>query len=317
MSSHLENPEAGGAGERGGATHVLHVNLNTGDPQAALAYYVGKWGLQQRMHTHDTHGDWSFAGYREPVDSEAWFLYDDRGPRAAPALELVAWHRPSVVGQPHSVVNRVGITTIGLGIPTSAGAPDAKTGVIEVDGVSRDLVTDADGVMVELVRHDERATRLRHIRIGCSDMATSLRFYTGLGFKQVAGPAPTMIRVGDDAITGSTLALSLVSRSVLVELTTWDQLVEPDQSPLPFWHRGPVRFAMAVPGLDAATDALRRTGIDPGHRLSFALPGTAIGRVSVNFLSDPDGLHVELVDRIMSPQTSRVASNSNSALSDD
>jgi catechol 2,3-dioxygenase-like lactoylglutathione lyase family enzyme len=316
MSSDLEKPEAGGASEHGGATHVLHVNLNTGDPQAALAYYVGKWGLQQGMHAHDPDGDWSFAGYAEPVDSEAWFLYDDRGPRVAPALELVAWHRPSVVGQPHSVVNRVGITTIGLGIPAGAAGPDAKAGVIDVDGVSRDVVTDADGVMVELVRHDEPATRLRHIRIGCSDMATSLRFYTALGFQQVAEPAPTRLRVGDDAITGSTLALSLVNRSILVELTTWDQHVEPDQSPLPFWHRGPVRFAMAVPGLDAATGALRRAGIDPGHQLSFTLPGTAIGRLSVNFLSDPDGLHVELVDRIVPPLTSRVASNSVSALSD-
>lgn len=317
MSSHLENPEAGGADEDRGATHVLHVNLNTGDPQAALAHYVGKWGLQQGMHTHDPCGDWSFAGYPEPVDSEAWFLYDDRGPRAAPALELVAWHRPAVVGQPHSAVNRVGITTIGLGVPTRAAAPGAKRGVIEVDGVSRDLVTDVDGVTVELVRHDERATRLRHIRIGCSDMATSLRFYTALGFRQVAEPAPTTLRVGDDVITGSTLALSLVSRSILVELTSWDQRVEPDQSPLPFWHRGPVRFAMAVPGLDAATDALRRAGIDPGRRLSFALPGTAIGRVSVNFLADPDGLHVELVDRIVSTRTTRVASNGNSTLSND
>ena len=82
------------------------------------------------------------------------------------------------------------------------------------------------------------AARLRHVRVRCSDMATSLRFYTALDSNSRRA-TPTRLRVGDDAITGSTLALSLVSRSSLVELTTWDPFVEPDQSPLPFWHREP------------------------------------------------------------------------------
>jgi catechol 2,3-dioxygenase-like lactoylglutathione lyase family enzyme len=282
----------------------LHVNLNTADPQGALAYYVGNWGLRERMHTRDDRGDWSFAGYRDPVDSEAWFLYDDRGPRVAPALELVTWYRPPVIGQPQAAVNRVGVAAIGLGVPAGRHAVTPEAGVITVDGTTRDLVFDADRVVVELVGHDDDVVRLRHLRIGCSDLSESLRFYTALGFEQVAGPAPTVLAVGGDTVTGSTLSLALPSRSVLVELTTWDELVASDRSPLPFWHRGPVRFALAVPSLDSAAEALRRDGIDPGVRLNFPLPGTAIGELSVNFLRDPDGLHVELVDRPMKTKNS-------------
>ena len=64
---------------------LLHTNLNTVDVAAAASCYTDVLGLRPGMKTARVAADGRALGVEGAPVTECWFLYDHRGPRAAPA----------------------------------------------------------------------------------------------------------------------------------------------------------------------------------------------------------------------------------------
>src|ERR1700685_811609 len=74
---------------------LLHTNLNTVDVSAAAAFYADVLGLLPGMKTARTAADGRALGVAGAPVTECWFLYDRRGPRTAPAVEVLEWESPA------------------------------------------------------------------------------------------------------------------------------------------------------------------------------------------------------------------------------
>ena len=77
------------------ATGALHCNLNVRTLADASGLYEAL-GLRVKMRSRAEGQDATAMGLGDATDSEAWFLYDRRGGRGAPAVELVdGWGLPA------------------------------------------------------------------------------------------------------------------------------------------------------------------------------------------------------------------------------
>jgi catechol 2,3-dioxygenase-like lactoylglutathione lyase family enzyme len=283
---------------------VLHLNLNTMDLDAAHAFYRDLLGMDLRMQSSGDDGDWRFHGIEEPVDSAGWFLYDDRGPRTSPALELVLWRRPATAGSAYGKIVHRGLTAVGFEVDSLDGlaeralsAGGSVVGDLGADGL---LVRDPDGVHVELrVRPVAQGVppRLATARIGCADLVDALRWYAGLGFATTAGPTEGELVVDGESLRLRSATVALASGSVELLLTQWLEPPAVDPAEGRLWHRGMVRMAVSVDDLDESIAVLEAAGRPCPDPQYFTLPGTSIGGLRVLFLTDPDGFTVELVHR--------------------
>ncbi|MCW2904854.1 MAG: hypothetical protein JWO67_7119 [Streptosporangiaceae bacterium] len=312
MNAREDRAVSGATGVAGPATAaqhahaVLHCNLNTVDLARAEAFYTAVLGIEPRMRSVSTDSDATAMGLGTSTASDTCLLYDRRGPRAAPALELVAWHRPATVpiaGGP-SRSERPGFAGVGFRVPSLASAADrlAEAGrsvatrepaQARVRGRLRPALhtTDPDGVTVEIVEVppgplDPQGGLFSHERLRCRDLARTVEWYGSIGF--VVQEAP-----------GGPPAASLV----LAEDPTFS--LEFDE------HSGPsgaapargantqglYRVALAVEDVRAARAALAEAGQAPPEPVFIPMPDTPIGGFTVLFLSDPDGAVVELVER--------------------
>lgn len=285
------------------AKHVLHLNLNTTDIEASSRFYCDLLGLDLRMQSEGDDGDWRFHGIADPVASAGWFLYDDRGPRTSPALELVEWRRPATAGAAYPDLVHRGLTSVGFVVPAPheleehvAAAGGSVVGPLGDGGL---LVRDPDGVHVELLPQDDPAgpPRLRTARIGCSDLDASLAWYARLGFAPTSDPLEAELSVADRTLHLRSARVALASRAVELELTQWRHPLAEQPAEGRLWHRGMVRMAISVEDLDQAIAALHDAGLPCPEPQFFAMPGTAVGGLRVLFLTDPDGFTVELVHR--------------------
>jgi catechol 2,3-dioxygenase-like lactoylglutathione lyase family enzyme len=287
------------------AGHVMHLNLNTTDLEAEHRFYDGVLGLQLRMKSGGDGGDWTFHGIAEPVSSMAWFLYDDRGPRSSPALEVVEWRAPTTAGQAYEHFVHRGMTSVRFSVPTLDGLAEAteRSGgtVVGALGAEGLLVRDADGVHVELVRdgssHAPDGSRLIGARIGCADLDASLAWYARLGFAPITPAADHLIDVAGSPTHVRSATVALPSGTVQFELTQWLDPIATEPAETRLWYRGMVRMAISVEDLDDAIRTLSAAGLACPEPQYFDMPGTAIGGLRVLFLSDPDGFTVELVHR--------------------
>jgi len=285
------------------AGHVLHLNLNTADWDACHEFYRELFGLRFKMDSGSDDGDWRFHGIQEPVSSRGYFLYDYRGARRAPGLEVVAWYKPATAGTAYAEFNHAGATSLRLAVPpgleqigeAAARHGGAVEGVLDGGGL---LLTDPDGVRVEVVADPALTqTRIDGIRVGCADLDTALAWYAGLGFTAEREPAEHEIVVGESVYRARTCPAVLPDRSASVLLTQWLDPVAADSAERRLWYRGMVRMAISVEDLDAAMAALAASGWEVPAPTYFALPGTGIEGLRVLFLNDPDGFTVELVHR--------------------
>ncbi|WP_395106211.1 VOC family protein [Actinomadura sp. SCN-SB] len=294
---------------------VLHCNLNTGDVSAAHEFYSALLGLTRRMRTRSTEGDGHAMGIDGLTDTDTWFLYDWRGPRVAPALELVQWNTPALAERPAPSPWQTGISAIGYTMPdisavghTTEG-PDALGPVPHRGGKAHaKRITGPDGVAVELVESGhagsvESGATLSHLRINCSDLDASAGWYAALGFQQLA-PASRLTLPGWALGTADDVEVSFVSLELPQDGTFTLELVQ--------WHRPPgiaaatltansqglYRIALATEDAGAASSALASLPErQRGGPTWIPLPGTPLGGLTVLFLKDPDDVVVELVER--------------------
>jgi catechol 2,3-dioxygenase-like lactoylglutathione lyase family enzyme len=292
-----------------GVTRALHCNLNVRDVAAAAAVYRDALGLRVVMRSRPVGADSSVLGLDAPTDSRVWFLYDHRGGRVGPAIELVQWDTPATIGSASSNPADVGMRALGFRVPSVAAAADR----IQAAGGERTarassftdaVARDADGVDVDLVAagHAERAATMAHVRLNCGGLERTTQWYEALGLRRAGGVDTEVWTEAPDAYGREAVPvqrLTFGDRSGFeLRLTTWPGTSPTARARQAANHRGLFRMAFAVDDVDAAVATARRhprlEAADPEY---LPLPGTPVGGLRVAFLCDPDGVTVELVER--------------------
>lgn len=286
---------------------VLHCNLNTTDVERAATVHLALFGGDPRMRSVSVDSDATAMGLGSRTSSVTTFLFDARGPRAAPALELVGWTdpptAPATPGQ-----REAGFTALGYRVPAlrrvlaraaATGVPaEPVPGGLAVRGAVRDAVrlVDPDGVTVEVVEippaegDPAAAALLSHERMRCADLDRTIAWYAAVGWR---------VRARGNGPEGPTASLVLPEDPTFS--LEFEQRPAPPGStgPRPANTRGLYRIALAVEDVTAAHAALVASG-ELGavpEPVAIPMPDVPTGGFTVLFLADPDGAVVELVDR--------------------
>ena len=298
------------------AAHVhslLHVNLNSRDAAAASAFYERVLGLTVGMRTSGEPSSGESLGVAGDATTTAWFLYDARGPRSAPALEILEWRLPAQVGQPPAQPHHLGLAAVGFMVPSPLDVQLTDLGPWPWRGAEPRLLRtlDPDGIALEALAAPELAApQFSHLRVNVRDLAASVDWYAHIGLTPASGTVRTEV---DGAALGlrEQAAVSVASLSpagdptVSFELTQWHR-PEPVGRPItPAYHLGIYRIALGVDDVREAVKTLRRGWDNVPDPIWVALPGTRLGGVTVLFLTDPDGITVELVERPRAAMTAR------------
>src|ERR1700749_2386916 len=101
---------------------LLHTNLNTVDVAAAAGFYADVLGLKPGMKTARTAADGRALGVAGAPVTECGVLYDHRGPRTAPAVEVLEWETPATIGAHPAEPHHIGISALGYTVPSLARA---------------------------------------------------------------------------------------------------------------------------------------------------------------------------------------------------
>ena len=251
------------------------------------------------MRSHGERVDGTQMGFPGDVETDVCFVYDGRGPRISPAIEVQQWIEPPLVGHPYERPEEIGFHALGVTVADREATVDALvvlgSGVTETtpgsavcEGEATTL-RDPNGIDLDVVEQPHlEATRLAHLRATCADLERSIDWYTTLGFAVAAQ---------EHGATSSSARLQLPDEPFALVLTQWH---DSPSTGVPYEsgnHRGLYRFAIAVDDTRAAYDALaERWSLSSPPRL-VTLGGTPVPDMWIAFLADPDGLVVELVER--------------------
>jgi catechol 2,3-dioxygenase-like lactoylglutathione lyase family enzyme len=294
---------------------VLHCNLNTVDVERASRLYLAALAGEPRMRSVSTDSDARPMGLGPSTSSVTSFLYDPRGPRAAPALELVGWVEPRTEPAGPDLAPS-GFTAIGFRVPSLARAElrlrtiGCETIVmpngLSVRGQQRPALisTDIDGVTIELVEITPAGTDprggalLSHERMRCSDLDRTIRWYEQFGWQLLArGEVPS-----DDADSAPVRSASLSLPEDPTFSLEFEEQPGSGTRPRPANTQGLYRIALAVEDVRQAHASLLADG-DPQtlgalpDPVQIPMPDIPTGGFTVLFLNDPDGAVVELVER--------------------
>jgi catechol 2,3-dioxygenase-like lactoylglutathione lyase family enzyme len=290
------------------ATQVLHCNLNVVDLERAGALYEQALALTVRMRSEEPSGDSTPMGIDGPTHSLVWFLYDHRGGRHCPAIELVEWRTPPTAGHAYEDPTAIGMQALGFVVPSVAQA----TNTLERGGATRsarvahdergDVVVaaellDHDGVRLELVEGASGTPpTFTSVRVSCRNLEASTAWYSELGWHSLG--APVDVRWEGDERTARVQRLALPTHPFELHLTAWATADRRGPAHARGNERGLFRMALAVDDVRAACEEARRGGrVHVGMPQYVPLPGTPLGGLWVSFFRDPDGVMVELVER--------------------
>jgi catechol 2,3-dioxygenase-like lactoylglutathione lyase family enzyme len=291
---------------------MMHCNLNTTAIERSAAFHMAVFDLEPRMRSVSNGVDATSMGLSDDIASVTTFLYDLRGPRAAPALELVSWSRPPTeqVRPEHrpSGFTAVGYRVASLGIIKARLAAMGIASVpvpggLPVRGETRPAlrITDPDGVIFEVVEiapaaaDPRRVALLSHERMRCTDLDRTVCWYEKIGWRvRDRGTGP-----------GGAPAASLLLPEDPTFSLEFEQLAVPAGATRPQAAntRGLYRIALAVDDVLAASASLAaESGVDgafgrPLTPVTLSMPDVPTGGFTVLFLADPDGAVVELVER--------------------
>ncbi len=289
----------------------LHVCYCCDDADAVTDFFVEGLHMRATMRTPMEVSDGELLGIDGEIESCASFVYDQRGPRVSPAIEVQGWAAPKVVGVPSIDPFRVGIKALGYAVP-DLDAVEARLVGLGCSVVHRGAspfaddwltVCDPTGVLLELVGSPELAegsTRLRHLRITCTDLATSLPFYETLGFAVIesGGLLEAAFAGHDDPVDGRFVRLRLPDEPFEIIMIQWlDPPSHGRHYPQPN-HAGIYRVALGVDDTRASKAALEAVGlVFDRHAREVELKGTPVPDMWITFISDPDGIPYEFVQR--------------------
>jgi catechol 2,3-dioxygenase-like lactoylglutathione lyase family enzyme len=282
----------------------LHTNLNTVDVAAAAGFYADVLELLPGMKTARTAADGRALGVAGAPVTECWFLYDHRGPRTAPAVEVLEWEAPATTGAHPAEPHHIGISSLGYTVPSidrvrakaaRHGRPWTELAAWPVRGsaTAAGRTTDLDEVPIELTERAGDAPVFSHLRINVTDLDASVAWYERLGF--TAKATARSAAAGDAVLSYASMATE-GDPSFSLELTEWERPRGTGLASSPAYHRGLYRIALGVDDVNAAYETLA-AGAPLSPPEFVELPGTRLGGVTVLFMRDPDGVVVELVGR--------------------
>ncbi|MDH3047226.1 VOC family protein [Gordonia alkanivorans] len=273
---------------------VLHCNVNTAR-LAESAEFLTRLGLVERMRSVTDDSDGRPLGLGEHTSSTTLFHYDGRGPRSAPAIELVGWRDPPVAARESAGDQSwLGFEAIGLRATKPAAlladATDRAQVVVRGRSMTAWVTSDPAGERVELVEVDPgglvdepAGAKFSHVRLVSSDLARTASWWALIGFEPIpGGPAGTLSLVAAEDPTFS------------IEYRLDAQGLRPP------WRAntaGLYRIALAVEDVARAHSALVALGADLPDPVFIPMVDTPTGGFTVLFLTDPDGAVVELVAR--------------------
>jgi catechol 2,3-dioxygenase-like lactoylglutathione lyase family enzyme len=300
----------------GGARRVLHFCYVCGDVDRVGELFAAL-GMQERMRSEVSTRSGALLGLDRDVTGIATFLYDARGPRVSPAIEVHGWFDPVPEGEPYTTPNQVGIQAIGIAVP------DAEVGVSAITrlgckqiGKSEGssvvfsdptiLVRDERGVGIDVVsRPDVAASEcvMGHIRLTCSDLERSLAWYSQIGW-EVVQPAVRCETPGgvfglDQASVELNVArMRLPDEPTELLLTEW---LSPRSTGTHYEHAnhlGLFRMALGVDDTRKIYDEATRDGWSfHAPPMNRKIGGTNIPDMWIAMTRDPDNIPVEFVER--------------------
>jgi catechol 2,3-dioxygenase-like lactoylglutathione lyase family enzyme len=298
------------------AGRVLHVCYCCDDADGVTRLFVDGLGMRNTMRTDGARDSGAILGIDRDIEVIASFVYDSRGPRVSPAVEVQGWIDPPLEGVPAVDPNHVGVRALGVAVSDLDGAiaqlsqfgyqPIGRSGTTPF-GAPAAVLRDPNGVTLDVVAAadvPDGESRMRHLRVTCSDLARSRAWYEGLGFAAVdAG-----VTVEDGTLFGiaepvkaSFLRLRLPEEPFEVVLSEWAtppsmgaHYAEPN-------HAGLYRAALRVEDTRASYEAMADAGwAFDREPMLIALNGTPVPDMWITFTSDPDGVPYELVQRPVS-----------------
>ena len=290
----------------------LHLCYCCNDADAATEFFVDAFKMRNTMRTPSERSDGSLLGVDGEIEGCASFVHDHRGGRVSPAIEIQGWVDPMLVGVPSTDPFEVGVKAVGFVVSDLNSMHDRLVGhgcTVVHRGASpfaddSVVVTDPTGVMLELV-HDESipdgAGQLHHVRITCTDLGVSLAFYEALGFSTMETGTFTDARfVGatDVVVDANFVRLRLPDEAFEVTLIQWLTPVSHGRHYAIANHAGMYRMALGVDDTRASHDAMVAAGavFDRPPR-KVELRGTPVPDMWICFISDPDGIPYEFVQR--------------------
>lgn len=305
MSTDAQAGEPGtAAGAQQHAHSVMHCNLNTVDIERAAAFYMAVLDVEPRMRSVSTDGDSTFMGLGPGTASITTFLYDRRGPRAAPALELVGWSRPHT--QPAGpdtappTFTDIGFRATDLRpvrARLAAVGAEVAEGTATVRGTESPALrtVDLDGVPLEVVEApgapgDPAAGAFSHERMRSTDLDRTVAWFAAIGWA---------VRARGAGADGAWVSLVLPEDPTFSLEFTEVPVVDGPAVQRRANTQGLYRMALAVEDVQAAHDAIVASGVvdDVPEPQFVPMPDTPTGGFTVMFLKGPDDAVVELVSR--------------------
>ena len=288
----------------------LHICYCCDDTDAVVRFYERAFGMKETMRNPLHPSDGSLLGIDGEIVSGAAFVYDWRGPRVSPSVEVQEWVSPKMIDEPISDPTRVGMQALGFAVDDVGSAVDramAEGSALVWRGLApwgADWATLSDpfGTRVDVVADagsKDGAARMRHLRITVSDLETSLPWYAGMGFQEVERHRLEVTEVfGVADATADVVRLRLPDEAFEVLLCAWTNPAAHGRHPVPANSAGLYRTAVGVDDTRVSYDEFRAAGweFERAPR-QVELEGTAVPDMWICFLNDPDGVPFEFVQR--------------------
>ncbi|MEY4362411.1 MAG: hypothetical protein RL391_1717 [Actinomycetota bacterium] len=288
----------------------LHICYCCDDTDAVVGFYERALGLKETMRNPLHPSDGSLLGIEGEIMSGAAFVYDWRGPRVSPSVEVQEWVSPGLLGEPLADPTQVGMQSIGFAVDDLATA-EQRAIAQGADVVWRGVapwgapwvtMTDPFGTRFDLVADagaKDGAARMRHLRITVNDLEVSLPWYVGMGFVEIEHHRVEhheVLGVKDSSVR--TVRLRLPDEAFEVLLMQWESPKSHGRHPVPANTAGLYRTAVGVDDTRESYNEFRASGwAFEREPRQVELEGTAVPDMWICFLNDPDGVPFEFVQR--------------------
>jgi catechol 2,3-dioxygenase-like lactoylglutathione lyase family enzyme len=289
----------------------LHVCYCCNDGATAKDFFVDNFAMKNTMNTPMERTPGGLLGIDAEIESQARFVYDRRGPRVSPAIEIQHWIDPPLEGTPSIDPFEVGIKAIGIAVAdiasaiarlTANGCSVIAQGKSAFDPSGAALL-DPRGITLELVADatlGDAATQMHHLRLTVTDLEASLPFYDRLGFDLIErGTITDASFVGHDGEADGTYArLRLRDEPFEARLVQWRTPASHGRHYKNPYHSGLFRVALGVEDTRASYVAMMAEGATFDRPpQDVVLSGTPVPNMWITFITDPDGISYEFVER--------------------
>lgn len=295
------------------ARRFLHICYCCNDGDAAVEFFGGQFAMRNTMSTPMERTHAGLLGLDYEILSQARFMYDRRGPRTSPAIEIQHWVEPAPEGTPSTDPFEVGIKALGIAVPD---LDVALPGLIEAgcslvaDDVSpfeaRALtMLDPTGTTLEIVEDSalglsDGQSQMHHIRITVASLADSVPFYEILGFLELdRGEITDGAFLGlEDGVIGEYVTMRLPDEPFQARLVEWQNPASHGRHYENPWHAGLFRVALGVDDTRRSYDEMMAAGaVFDRPPQDVILNGTPVPNMWITFITDPNGIAYEFVQR--------------------